>query len=370
MYHLAVLGRERSLCLAELESVCKGVEPFGLVALIPDLPDISRIGGSLKLAKIIARKTWDGWENLEIDEKLLPSPEGKLVFGVSCYGPSKDVKEAKKWALQLKKQLRSKGGVRAVVTDSPLSAAQLKFNQVLDKGFELIIAIHDGEAVVAITEAYQDIDWYSRRDYDRPARSAKVGMLPPKLAQMMINLTGANKVYDPFCGTGVVLQEALLMGKPASGSDLETKMVDYTLQNLQWLKNQVDHDLPEYEVKVCDARNAKLPGGFTVVSEGYLGPPLVKPPSQDEIKTLEAELTPLYSECLTAWHSQLISGQTLCLAVPCWQISGKFICLPLIDLVSGLKYNLVRFKHASSEQLIYARSDQIVGRQLLVLTKK
>lgn len=370
MNHLAVLGRERPLSIAELESVCESVEPFGSVALLPDLPDISKIGGSLKLAKIIARQPWGGWDDLAVDKSMLPSPDGKLVFGVSFYGSAKDNKGGKKWTLQLKKLLRSKGGIRAVVTDSPLSAAQLKFNQVLDKGFELIVAVHKNEVVLALTEAFQDIDWYSRRDYDRPARSAKVGMLPPKLAQIMINLAHADKVYDPFCGTGVVLQEALLVGKAAAGSDLETKMVDYTLQNLQWLKNQVEYELPAFEVTVSDARTAKLPDGYTIVSEGYLGPPLVKPPTQDELKVLETELTPLYSECLTAWHSQLGSGQTLCLAIPCWQINRKFATLPLIDLVSGIGYNLARFKHVESEQLIYARADQIVGRQLLVLTKK
>lgn len=368
MHHLAVLGRERAISVAELESVCGEVRPFGQCAIINQKPDITNIGGVLKVAKIITEQTWTGWADLSMDQAQLPGANGKLVFGVSYYGPSKFAKEAKRWTLELKKSLRATG-VRAVMSDTPLSAAQLKFNQILDKGFELIIAVDGDKAVLALTEQFQDIDWYSRRDYDRPARSAKVGMLPPKLAQMMINLAKAKKVYDPFCGTGVVLQEALLMDKEAAGSDIEGKMVDFTMQNLDWIGRQVEKNLPPFNVSVADARAAKIPEGFTVVAEGYLGPPLSKHPAHDELLTLQAELTALYSDCLNAWLPQLESGQRLCLAVPCWQNKGKFTTLPLIDQMGRIGYNLVRFKNADSRHLIYARPDQIVGRQLLVLEK-
>jgi len=86
-------------------------------------------------------------------------------------------------------------------------------------------------------------------------------MLPPKLAQIIVNLaTGplpddkmssicdipadqiipqphlGQTLLDPFCGTGVLLQEAALMGYNVYGSDLEARMVDYTAQNLAWLE--------------------------------------------------------------------------------------------------------------------------------------
>ena len=48
-------------------------------------------------------------------------------------------------------------------------------------------------------------------------------MLPPKLAQIIVSLSGTQPgqtVLDPFCGTGVVLQEALIMGAIVYGFDL------------------------------------------------------------------------------------------------------------------------------------------------------
>jgi len=51
-------------------------------------------------------------------------------------------------------------------------------------------------------------------------------MLPPKLAQILVNSVQAQTVYDPFCGTGVIPQEALLLGRTASGSDLSDEIGD------------------------------------------------------------------------------------------------------------------------------------------------
>ena len=52
---------------------------------------------------------------------------------------------------------------------------------------------------LGLTIACQDIDSYARRDTSK-ARDMQVGMLPPKLAQMMINLTRvqneSRKVFD------------------------------------------------------------------------------------------------------------------------------------------------------------------------------
>jgi tRNA G10 N-methylase Trm11 len=66
----------------------------------------------------------------------------------------------------------------------------------------------------------------------------EVGMLPPKLAQMMINLaiSGAYTpestqpvIYDPFCGLGTVLIEAAHMGLMQSyASDISNDMVHST----------------------------------------------------------------------------------------------------------------------------------------------
>lgn len=58
-----------------------------------------------------------------------------------------------------------------------------------------------------------------------------IGMMPPKLVQMMLNIVLENKstrpaIYDPFCGLGTTLIEAANMGiTRIYGSDLSKEMV-------------------------------------------------------------------------------------------------------------------------------------------------
>jgi len=65
---------------------------------------------------------------------------------------------------------------------------------------------------VAQTVWIQDIESYTERDIDRD-RSMTVGMMPPKIAQIMISLGTQGKkdtvIWDPFCGLGTTLIEAL-----------------------------------------------------------------------------------------------------------------------------------------------------------------
>jgi len=72
----------------------------------------------------------------------------------------------------------------------------------------------------------QDVTGFVKRDMSKPVRDMKVGMMPPKMARMMINIVRneegelPSKVYDPFCGTGTVLLEAMDMGLKKAEHDL------------------------------------------------------------------------------------------------------------------------------------------------------
>jgi|GEM_PF-3821139 len=65
-------------------------------------------------------------------------------------------------------------------------------------------------------------------------RDMGVGMLPPKLAQIMLNLSDSNgSVYDPFCGLGTILIESANMGySEIFGSDISREMVNVTKKSI------------------------------------------------------------------------------------------------------------------------------------------
>jgi tRNA G10 N-methylase Trm11 len=273
--------------------------------------------------------------------------------------------------LELKKRLKAGGSVRLVAPTegTAVGAAALRHNGIPAAGFELMVVINKQEMVVALTTAVQDIDWYSQRDYERPARSAKVGMLPPKLAQILVNTTSAPQVIDPFCGTGVVLQEAVLMGRDATGSDLAPEMVEASRANLTWLENFAPRSLGSWRVEQADARNVELPSEpCAVVSEGYLGPNLSSSPAPERLADIQAELRPLYRDALRRWAEQLPSGAEVALCMPAWRVGRAWQYLGVVDELESLGYTSKVFKHVQTP-LLYARDDQVVGRQLLLLRK-
>lgn len=377
MKYIAILGRQPEFGLVELENVlgADSIEPFGAqTALLAQSTNLHHLGGTQKIGRVLYHgKTGDLHDIfLAIDE--LPMRTSKTPFGLSFYGASVSPKYVVAAGLELKKHLKHRGSLRYVAPQGglELTAAQIKFNNIIENGFELLVAVDKTEMIIAITEQIQDIDWYSKRDYDRPARNAKVGMLPPKLAQIMLNTTKEDMVYDPFCGTGVVLQEALLMGRCAGGSDIDQELVAATKQNLTWLRQQLpDQKLPVWTVTTADAQSVTLPSEpIAVVSEGYLGPNQSKRVDAKLVTKLKQDMEELVIKSLANWAAQIPTNTNIALTIPLWQSSSGSIGLDILDRLPDLGYTLKDFKHVDSTKLIYRRPDQFVGRQLLLLRKK
>ncbi len=349
-----------------------GVSPFGKIAAIIDRTlDLNRLGGSQKLARVLYRGPLHDLNEAPISLDDLPIRTGKTSFGLSYYGAGITQRYVMAAGLTLKKRLKSKGSMRFVSPQvgTHLTAAQVKFNGLTRGGFELLVVIHKGEMVIGLTEQIQDIDWYAARDYQRPTRSASVGMLPPKLAQILVNTTTAPLVYDPFTGTGVILQEALLLGRAARGSDISAEMLTASRENLTWLGSQRT-DLPAWKIDEADARQLRLPDEpLAIVSEGYLGPNMSKQPTQAEVITIQHELEALYADSLSNWAEQLPGNAEVSITLPMWQTAKGWQKLAIIDRLPDLGYNLESFHHVDSRKLDYHRPNQIVGRQLLILRK-
>ena len=404
---IVILGRQPALGLAELESLYgpdnvapAGPQAAGLTLHAHDV-DFDRLGGATRLAHVLAELPTTDWRRIEkqlpelILELGLTLPDGKIQLGLSAFDLQVTPARLNAAGLTLKKILRSRLDRSVRVTPNPepeLSTAAVLHNHLTGAtGIELLLVAipgsHSGQGrtIVARTTRVQDIDSYTIRDRGRPKRDARVGMLPPKLAQIIINLAkpspGAT-VLDPFCGTGVLLQEALLMGNSVYGTDLDPRMVDYTTQNLDWLKSQQEwirknvdeHHSRSILLEQQDATTfqAHNPAGVeTVACETYLGRPFTSQPTPEVLAQTATEVNLILRKTLQNLYPQLVPGMRHCFAVPAWQISpGKFKHLPLIDHLDELGYNRERFEHVRNSDLLYYREDQIVARELLVLTRK
>ncbi len=386
---LAILGRQPALGLAELESLYgpEQLRPVGVAALLKTDPaDVngSRLGGCLKLAKVLHIVPTTNWTDIRnyltknIHSYLAEhTSEGKVTIGLSAYGFRLNPSEITATTLEIKKTLKRSGrSVRVVPNkETELNTAQVLHNRLTAKrGLELIALADGHQTILAATFFVQDIEAYARRDQARPKRDAKVGMLPPKLAQTLINLANPadeTTLLDPFCGTGVLLQEAALMKKRLKlyGSDIEPRMIDYTKTNLDWLSrtHQVDF---QYQIEIGDATSHRWRQPVdVVVAEVYLGRPFASLPDSDLLSKAIRESNTIFEAFMKNIAAQLPSGGKIVLAVPAWRLRSGFRHMPALDRLTDMGYNRISFVHATNQELIYHRSDQVVGRELVILEK-
>ena len=345
------------------------------------------MGGSIKLARIILITDYLDWNQIYAEilnfltKKIEADPLGnKLTFGISIYGLPKTPKEIITLGFKLKKALaKIKKNIRFIPNQTnSLNAAQVINNKLTsNNNQELIVLINNSKLYLANTVQIQDINEYSKRDFKRPYRDSKNGMLPPKLAQIIINL-GAGKakiidqtILDPFCGTGVILQEALLMGASVIASDINKTMIEYSSNNLKWLSDRFKIKNPVIKsLDQLDATAGKWSDFNFVTTETSLGPPLSYLPSSSELNHIINNSNQLITGFLRNLAPQTSRGTRLSLAVPIWRINNGYKKLPLVDQIDDLGYNFVEFNKLNSRDLVYMRNNQFVGRQLLILTRK
>lgn len=383
---VAILGRLPKLSIAELEAMfgkshVRAVS-HDIATIDTDNLLIDSLGGSLKCGTIIhtlpasSRPTLEQashWITHTYIHQLL-AVSGKITLGISAYGFSTSPRQLQKIGLSLKSSMKRHGASLRLVpnTSIELSTATSHNNKLglSPKKRELfIIKTDDGTILITESNGAQNITTYARRDRNRPRRDAFVGMLPPKLAQIMINVAVGNAVkatiLDPFCGTGTVLQEALLKGYDVCGSDLSQKMIDYTTENIAWLQSKYHIPSTIRSLEQADAMTHQWPKAQqldAVVCETYLGQPFSAPPSPKKLHEVTGNCNHIITNFLRNIHSQLTPGTTLCIAVPAWRdVSHNLTHLPLIKDLKKLGYIL------QQPPLIYSRSDQVVVREILLL---
>ena len=379
---------------ADLSILKDGVESEELLKVLDKAHSLQQwLGGTMKI--ILLEQATDRNSVVLVAQKLITTlqsgGEGKRTVGVSIYTKSIDPFRT---AMQLKKGLRahSPRGIRMVTpsTGGELSSAQILHNHLAlateNAGFncddvEVNVIPEDGKFWVGVTIASQDIDAYTKRDFGIPKPDPVSGMLPPKLAQAMVNLAAQAEnvaVYDPFCGNGRVLMEASMNGiLQAYGSDIVPKKVESALENLAWLEEQVGSSgANTVECWVADATALSTPSEFrehcpekdyVIVGEPYLGKPLraiLEPKGKD---AWLAEVLPLYESFLTTWSVKNLPEKDrpkrMLLVFP----SAKMTDGTEASVYDSLVDSIDRLGYDSKRCFTYDRPDSFVRRDLISL---
>jgi tRNA G10 N-methylase Trm11 len=211
---------------------------------------------------------------------------------------------------------------------------------------------------------HQAKEWY-KRDRLKPFADGKKGMLPPKIARIMINLaTGKNLkpdqvLLDPFCGSGNILMEAGMLNLKLIGSDINIGQLEGTRKNLNWL------GFKDFNLLNIDATQISKHLDNQVdymVTEPFMGKPNLRP---DRIKYVTKGLHKLYLGSLKSWLNLLKPGGSVCMVMPVFNDGKKTYQLSkVIDDKSLVGYNI------QTRGLIYSRPNSALKREIIVLNKK
>ena len=399
MRYFFILGSNPSLSLAELALVFSN----GRLSLIQKniaileidyeikADIIKKIGGVIKFGLI-----YDEISSLAVQDILKAiiffkpeKIETKFRFGISFYGKSKI--NLKALGMEFKKLLKQSGlNSRWVISREPvLSSVVVEQNKLLtDKGVEIVMIEFNKKLFLGRTLAVQPFKELSFRDYGRPARDDRSGMLPPKLAQIIINLAlppspcqgeGRGEVIlDPFCGSGTILTEAALLGfKNIIGADISDKALKATKTNMAWIQANFQLSTFNFQLFHSDATQISkcLPSNSVdaVITEPYLGPQR----GLHDINKIIKELEKLYSESLREFFKILKLTGRIVMIWPVFQgkyqsnfINPKLNDFTIINSIPASLQKNIFLKLTGRGTIIYGREGQKVWREIVILEKQ
>ena len=347
---------------------------------------IKTLGGTIRISQDVAT-----WNTMPTPEEILDAVQPlapKWQIGLGYVDMSLNIR---KLGIELKKAARTQESKlafieprrSAAVLAGPhmLNAAQVIFNKLTSlPNAELVFIKTDQNIVLVKTIAIQDIASYELRDTLRPVRDARIGLLPPKLAQIMINLAlpkDAEKppfIYDPFCGMGTVLQEAWLMGIASIGTDISDDMVQASTENIAYVEKHfsVDKNIRPIITK-HDATSPDFPeyirnNAVTIVTEPFLGTPLTRALSPIESANFYDSVIPLYRQFFMNIKDVLAKNSRLLVLLPAPRVreNGKDTFTPLprtfLDEIITFGYRKSQLI-PGEEPLLYARPDALIARE-------
>lgn len=300
-------GHRWQLSLAELLSILDTYKISSnlLVAnkdfFILEIPDdkfdtLSHLGGIIEYGYIdkeySSKEKFDNDFDSYIKDILLSLKEDKFITSIKTYSTS----SRRHWRVQRKelgkriKKIGKENYIRVRYVEGKTDSVALFIHKVKNKGIQFSIIADNENIFIGRTLDVQDIEGFAIRDRQRPYYSPDVGMLPPKLARIMTNLVLGREtqiIWDPFCGSGTVLMESLMLGYNLIGTDISVRSIYNTKGNIDWLAEQLEINM-EDPFTLFERRGVSglhqtynsIPynkrGTISFVGEPYMGPPIRK----------------------------------------------------------------------------------------------
>jgi len=368
--YLFVLGREPSISTAEIEAVFSVANIKYKIEIkqnnnlvisfdkqINPQELIIQLGGTIKIAKKI--NSTGNTKEIIIKHIQATQPEGKIQFALTGG-------DDKRYGLAIKKELKALG--RSIRYIEIKNTATILHNKLVERQGDITTI----KKLVFITEAIQPIEGLSQRDFGRPGSDSKSGMLPPKLAKIMINLAKIDKhsstLLDPFCGSGTILSEAAFMGfNNLIGSDISQKAIKDTQTNLEWVKEKESIANLNYKIILSEAsgidKKINKNNIDAIISEPYMGKSLKGNESEKFLIRQAEDLAELYIDSFKTFYKILKKSGVIIFIIPSFHTQDKWINVDCIEQIKKLGLTPVPFSE-KYKSLKYWRENQHLARNI------
>lgn len=398
MQYTFVLGNAFDLAQAELVAVLNSWSiPFSIESAQQPLLTISTqeeispeklmsvLGGTIKIARNIAEIPLVSQILAETIASFITKSEN---FGISNH--ARITTSLSKLLQEIKALLTKKGIAARYVL--PKDKSQLSSVVISKQHLTEFIISENREKnkwLLWQTLVVQDSDDWSKRDYSRPYADSKLGMLPPKVARMMVNLASSMRsqdtskksftILDPFCGMGTVLAEALMVENEVIGSDILKDVVVKAEKNINWLKKSYPQT-QDLKTSFLHADAVHISEHIphqtidAIVTEPFMGTPFEtrentlflkgKKADQQMVENTIKGLEKLYIGAFKDWHLILKANGIIVIALPSITFSKReYFVKNLVDKCEKLGYTIPQ------DIYIYSRPQAVVKRNIYVFKK-
>lgn len=398
--YIFLAGNHSALSRAELAPLCDEIlydVPHRLILAdrikftnprdLPKAPEqifLDRLGGSIWMAEVLGefRSREDMLDRI-VDIYGENDKPGVQYLGMNYYGRSKQF-----WPdflYQVRRTLEQKFDKKVRLenpTGDNLDSGRIFSSKLLKKGHCFVVWQQEDSFLLAKISALQNLRNYGLRDYGKTFRNAHMGMLPPKLAQLLVNLAAPVEasqditIIDPFCGSGTVNGEAAVMGFKTIGSDLRAEHVAGAQKNYEFLSDKFRFPVETGEFFVEDALKFQWKDHSGIVAtEGWLGKNFTKRATPDEIRQNSHTILTMWEKFFRNLSRSGADVRRISFCLPAWLQRGYrdveylSIAQKLFAKIEPLGY-IASALNKEKKTFLYYRPGAFVAREICVVEKQ
>ncbi len=370
--YFAILGKNREISLKELEKVFpQNIKHISneVISFTTNTPEqLSSLAGIIKWGRVV--------DTTKIDEICIKLAEEKKIIGIN----EKDLgvflkKEFRLKRFKLTKLNRTDIEIKKKWQEFVYVPYSKKSKTIKDEDTIII------DGFLGEVKGYQNIKMYEVIDFDKPDRDMKVGMMPTKLAHILLNIAlatnAANKtnkkqdaenvtIYDPFIGGGTTGLLANALGYNFIWSD---KDISHAEKNFaRWSQHPKFHKEKEFSFFEHDAilpfwNKVESNNPPIIVSEWRLGPIVHRHTTKTQVEEYQGQVFKMYTSFFKNIAQKFKhNSPTIVITIPYYIKQNNFLAHQLQQNCERLGFNFNVLEE------IYQRKDQKVGRQILILS--